>query len=151
MRDVASWLTGYVTGYWQGFDFALNPTHDPDIEMELRREASSGSATGAADAPTATRPLDLPGATRPLPAVAGDESSSGLVPSSLPAIRQLALPDDIEVAGQLEALYIHRGMAQALATMVEVFRGQDMPVAASICQRAFTAQALAFDDLEDRR
>lgn len=147
MRDVASWLTGYVTGYWQGFDFALNPTHDPDIEMELRREASSGSATGAADAPTAASPPD-PGS---LPLRGPLPGSRGSAASSLPAIRQLALPDDIEVAGQLEALYIHRGMAQALATMVEVFRGQDMPVAASICQRAFTAQALVFDDLEDRR
>lgn len=140
-RDVASYLAGFIAGYWHGHEFALNPTDDGVGEDE------EGSAPGDADAPTAAPPPDLPGATRPLPAYAGDGSSRGSAASSLPAIRQPALPDDVKLAAELEAMYVHRGMTQALAVMVEIFRDCDMPVAASICERAYRME----DPAEDRR
>lgn len=127
--DLASYLQGYVAGYWQGYEFFAHEGVDVD---------EGASAPGGADASSPAPPLDLPGASRPLTRSRGDGSSSGSATSSLPAIHQGALAPEVEVqvAGQLEAIYVHRGMVTGLRMMAEVFRSTSMFVAASICERA---------------
>lgn len=139
MTDLASYLHGWVAGYWQGYDFGLNPTRDGG-------EDEGGSAGGDADA-AAVSPGPDPGASKlAQPADAG-RVPPGSRPSDtlpLPAIRQPALPNGVEVGGAFESIYVHRGMITALAMMVEAFRDRQMHAAASICERA--VRGIAVED-----
>lgn len=129
ITDIETFLRGFVQGYHSGYEFGVNPP-------EEWSEDEGGSAPGSADAPTAAPPLDLasrrcaPAAPAGAPAVA---SSSGSAASSLPAIRQGALPPGVEVAGDLERLFVHRGMVTGLRVLAEVFRACDMDDAVDIC------------------
>jgi hypothetical protein len=129
--SIGDFLRGYVAGYWEAWDFA-NSTEG----MELRNEA--GSAPGSADASSPAPPLDPPAArphgrsTRP----DGAGGSSGSADSSLPAIRQAALPGDVEVAGELEAMFMHRGMVTALSDMARLLSRLGHIEAARLCLAA---------------
>lgn len=152
MTDLAGYLKGYIDAYWGAYDFFCRATPGDDYdndkivcqgcyenltpEHECEGWGEGGSAGGAADAPTATPPLAHPGASRPLSAPARDGRASGSVPSSLPAIRQSALPDGVEIAGELEAMYVHRGMIQGIAMMAEAFRAGHMHAAETLCHKA---------------
>lgn len=127
MSDVAAYLKGFVAGYWSGYDFAVN--YGDEL---IEEEDEDGSAPGDA---VASSPATAPAPGSP-PLRGSPPGARAYADSSLPAIRQPALPDGVEVAGELEAMYVHRGMVQALATMAEILRTCDMPEAASLCENA---------------
>lgn len=122
ITDIETFLRGFVAGYHSGYEFGVNPPEEWDGN-------EGGSAPGVADAPTPAPPLDL----GPLPLRGSLPSSSGSAGSSLPAIRQGALPPGVEVAGELERLFVHRGMVTGLRVLAEVFRACDMDDAFDIC------------------
>lgn len=131
ITDLETFLRGYTTGYYAGFECGVMPVEEWSEDVE-------GSAPGSADAPTAAPPLD-PVASKlaqPADAVRVPAGSSGSAASSLPAIRQVALPVGVEVAGELESLYVHRGMVTGLRMLAEVFRARDMEDAFEICVQA---------------
>lgn len=134
MNDLAHYLRGYVAGYWQGYEFGVDPTKDVGEE-----EDEGGSASGDADAAAGSTAPDPGQAEACSPGrFAGrvNPGSRASDPLPLPAIGQPALPPEVEVAGDLEMIYVHRGMITALAMLVETFRASEMYAAASICERA---------------
>lgn len=117
------YLRGFVAGYWQACDAFTTGVDEDD----------GGSASCGDPAPTSAGPLDLGS----LPLRGSLPSSSGPAYSS-PAINQPALPDEvrIELAGELESTYIHRGVVTGLTVMAEAFRTRGMHDAELMCQQA---------------
>ena len=134
--NVSDYLRGYITGYWEGFDFGR-------ACVEEESKGNDGSADGAADSSSPAPSLD-PAQTAcsasagppPEGAPKGPAGSSDSADSSLPAIHQPALPSEVEVAGELENMYVHRGMVLALRAMAENFTRLQMDDAARFCQGA---------------
>ena len=137
MTDVASYLRGFIAGYWAGFDFAVRPPTPEDVAMTEEKNAH-GSAGGGAETSSTAPALDLGS----LPRRGSLPSSSAFAVSSLPAIRQPALPDDLKIAGALEGLYVHRGMVLALGIMAELFAEAGDAQAATICEAAIKGMNL---------
>lgn len=142
MTDLASYLRGYTDGYWEGYDFAVAPP-------EEWSESVGGSAPGPADASSPATPPD-PTARRCAPAApAGAPAgvgSRGSASSSLPAIRQGALPGGVEPAGGLEAIYIHRGVITGLRMIGEVFHSRELHEAFEICEKAIRGIELEVEE-----
>lgn len=135
--SLADYLHGYVVGYWEGFDFAQSA----EGRSEGRNE--EGSATGDADATSAA------------PSTTGRSAPTGLeqrrpvadsAAEALPAIRQTALPDEVEVVGELEALHHHRGMVEGLRRMQWWLARLGHHEAAQLCANA----AVSWGTPEDR-
>jgi hypothetical protein len=125
MTSISDYLQGYVKGYWEGYDFAVD---HGDVEVE----GSAGSAIGGADAPTSAPGPD-PSVLRSAPAGIEEcrlpEGSHPSAASSLPAIRQPALPAGVKIEGELERIHAHRGIVLGLrVALAEMFK-LDLPEA----------------------
>lgn len=148
--SVSDFLRGYITGYWQGWDFAQDTSakkEDEDVHPhgnpydcpcgnEGEDEGSGGSASGGADASSPAPALD-PTYRRSAPALKpedGPVGSSACADSSLPAIRQAALPAEVSLAGDLERIHAHRGMVLSLRLMASRFEGLGMTEAKTMCE-----------------
>jgi len=134
--SIGDYLRGYVTGYWEGWDFAESrPT--PEGLEEIEKAIPTGDADAPSPAPGSGPALlgrSAPGvASLPAFPAAGPTPSAD---DSLPAIRQRGLPGDVEVAGELERIYIHRGMVTGLTTMAELLARLGMVDAARLCLAA---------------
>lgn len=136
MTAVADFLRGYIHGYWQGFEFAETR---PKAEVLEETGSASGDADAASPAPGSgpTTRCSAPAGLKSEPASVGPAPSAV---DSLPAIRQLALPGDVEVAGELERLVLHRGMVTALSDMAQLLARLGHIEAARLCLAATDIQ-----------
>lgn len=127
VRDQASWLAGFLSGYNQGYEYGRDETavlvaHDFDPDVDVEGGGTGGSGQGAP-----ARDLPIGPSGRPPQGGPVDGSSRTCAPPPVPVV----VPADVEMA------LLHRGMLAALSGMVELFRTYDMNEAHSICEMAY--------------